>query len=87
MNRNEWIENIDANENEKQRRVVMRVMEMKEDAKEVRMMNRRVCLMKWVKMSFEEMAKSTMVKWMIGKVKNARMMEWKEDGMRMMWDE
>ena len=42
MNRNEWIENIDANENEKQRRVVMRVMEMKEDAKEVRMMNRRV---------------------------------------------
>ena len=42
MNRNEWIENIDANENEKQRRVVMRVMDMKEDAKEVRMMNRRV---------------------------------------------
>ena len=42
MNRNEWIENMDANENEKQRRVVMRVMEMKEDAKEVRMMNRRV---------------------------------------------
>ena len=42
MNRNEWIENIDANENEKQRRVVMRVMEVKEDAKEVRMMNRRV---------------------------------------------
>ena len=42
MNRNEWIENMDANENEKQRRVVMRVMEMKKDAKEVRMMNRRV---------------------------------------------
>ena len=40
-----------------------------------------------VKMSFEEIAKSTMVKWMSGKVKNARMMEWKEDGMRMMWDE
>ena len=34
--------------------------------------------MKWVKMSFEEIAKSTMVKWMSGKVKNARMMEWKE---------
>ena len=43
--------------------------------------------MKWLKMSFEEIAKSTMVKWMSGKVKNARMMEWKEDGMRMMWDE
>ena len=43
--------------------------------------------MKWVKISFEEIVKSTMVKWMIGKVKNARMMEWKEDGMRMMWDE
>ena len=26
-------------------------------------------------MSFEEIAKSTMVKWMSGKVKNARMME------------
>ena len=38
-------------------------------------------------MSFEEIAKSTMVKWMSGKVKNARLMEWKEDGMRMMWDE
>ena len=38
-------------------------------------------------MSFEEIAKSTMVKWMSGKVKNAKMMEWKEDGMRMMWDE
>ena len=38
-------------------------------------------------MSFEEIAKSTMVKWMIGKVNNARMMEGKEDGMRMMWDE
>ena len=43
--------------------------------------------MKWVKMSFEEIAKSTMVKWMSGKVKKARMMEWKEDVMRMMWDE
>ena len=38
-------------------------------------------------MSFEEIAKSTMVKWKSGKVKNARMMEWKEDGMRMIWDE
>ena len=43
--------------------------------------------MKWVKMSFEENAKSTMVKWRSGNVKNARMMEWKENGMRMMWDE
>ena len=42
MHGNEWIENIDANENEKQRRVVMRVMEVQEAAKEVRMMNRRV---------------------------------------------
>ena len=29
MDAYEWIENIDANENEKQRRVVMRVMEVK----------------------------------------------------------
>ena len=29
MDRNEWIENMDANENEKQRCVVMRVMELK----------------------------------------------------------
>ena len=29
MDENEWIQNIDANENEKQRRVVMRVMELK----------------------------------------------------------
>ena len=29
MDGNEWIENIDANENEKQRCVVMRVMEVK----------------------------------------------------------
>ena len=43
--------------------------------------------MKWVKISFEEIVKSTMVKWMSGKVKNARMMERKEDGMRVMWDE
>ena len=43
--------------------------------------------MKWVKMSFEEIAKTTMVKWMSGKVKNARMMKWKENGLRMMWDE
>ena len=43
--------------------------------------------MKWVKMSFEEIAKSTMVKSMSRKVKKAKMMEWKEYGMRMMWDE
>ena len=43
--------------------------------------------MKWVKMSFEEIAKSTMVKCMSEKEKNAKMMEWKEDGMRMIWDE
>ena len=42
--------------------------------------------MKWLKKGFEEIAKS-MVKCMSGKVKKARMMEWKEDGMRMMWDE
>ena len=42
MDGNRWIENIDANRNEKQGCVVMRVMEVKEDAKEVRMMNRRV---------------------------------------------
>ena len=42
--------------------------------------------MKRVKMSFEEIAKSTMVKWMSGNMKNAKMMEWKEDGMRMIWD-
>ena len=29
MDGNEWIENIDANENENQERVVMRVMELK----------------------------------------------------------
>ena len=29
MDGNEWIENIDANENEKKRCVVMRVMELK----------------------------------------------------------
>ena len=43
--------------------------------------------MKWVKMSFDKISKRTMVKWMSGKVKNARMTEWKENGMRMMWDE
>ena len=31
MDGNEWIENIDANENEKQGCVVMRVMEVKEE--------------------------------------------------------
>ena len=29
INENEWIENIDVNENEKQRCVMMRVMEVK----------------------------------------------------------
>ena len=43
--------------------------------------------MKWLKMSFEKIAKSTMVKWMSGKVKNAIMMEWKENEIRMMWNE
>ena len=43
--------------------------------------------MKWLKKGFEEIAKTILVKWMSGKVKNTRMMEWKEDGMRMMWDE
>ena len=43
--------------------------------------------MKWKKMSFGEIAKSTMVKWMSGKSKNMKMMEWKEDRLRMMWDE
>ena len=43
--------------------------------------------MKWMKMSFEDIAKSTMVKWMSGEVKNARKREWKEDGMRKMSDE
>ena len=42
MNGNEWIENIDANRNEKQRGVVMRVMEVKEDGKEDGIINRRV---------------------------------------------
>ena len=42
MHGNEWIENIDANENEKQRRVVMRVMELKKDGKEYGIMNRRI---------------------------------------------
>ena len=42
MDGNEWIENIDANRNEKQRRVVMRVMEVKWDGKEDGIMNKRV---------------------------------------------
>ena len=42
MDGNEWIENIDANRNEKQRRVVMRVMEVKWDGKEDGIMYKRV---------------------------------------------
>ena len=42
MDENEWIENKDAIENEKQRCVVMRVMELKKDGKEDGMINRRV---------------------------------------------
>ena len=42
MDAYEWIENIDANRNEKQRRVVMRVMEVKLDGKEDGIMNRSV---------------------------------------------
>ena len=42
MDENEWIDNIDANENEKQRCVVMRVMKVKQDGKEDGIMNRRV---------------------------------------------
>ena len=42
MNAKEWIENIDANDNEKQRCVVMRVIELKKDGKEYGIMNRRV---------------------------------------------
>ena len=34
MDGNEWIENIDANGNEKQRCVVMRVMELKQNENE-----------------------------------------------------
>ena len=67
--------------------VVMRMMEGELGGKEIGLMNGRVCGMDWLKNSFEEIAKSTMVKWMSEKVKNARMMELKEDGMRMMWDE
>ena len=39
---NEWIENMDANENEKQRWVVMKVMEVKKDGKEDWIMNSSV---------------------------------------------
>ena len=42
FNGNECIENIDANENEKKRCVVMRVMQLKWDGKENGIMNRRV---------------------------------------------
>ena len=42
MDGNEWIENIDANENEKQRRVVIRLMEVKYEGKEDEIVNRRI---------------------------------------------
>ena len=42
MDGNEWIENIDANMNEKQRCVVMRVMEVKWEGKEDGIMNKSV---------------------------------------------
>ena len=42
MDGNEWIENIDAKANEKQRCVVMRVMEVKWDGNKDGIMNRRV---------------------------------------------
>ena len=41
MDENELIENIDANENEKQRSVVMRVMEAEKGRKKGGIMNRR----------------------------------------------
>ena len=42
MDENEWIENIDANENEKQGCVVMRVMDVKWDGKEDGIMKTRI---------------------------------------------
>ena len=42
MDGNGWIENIDANENEKQGCVVMRVMDVKEELKEDGIMNKSV---------------------------------------------
>ena len=39
---NEWIESIKTNYNKKQRRVVMRVNEVKQNGKEDGIMNRRV---------------------------------------------
>ena len=43
MDGNEWIENIDAKANEKQRCVVMRVMEVKWDGNKDGIMYRWVC--------------------------------------------
>ena len=43
MDGNGWIENIDANRNEKQGCMVMRVMEVKWEGKEYGIMNKRVC--------------------------------------------
>ena len=42
MDGNEWIQNIDAKENENKERVVMRVMELKQEGKEDGIMNGRV---------------------------------------------
>ena len=42
MDENEWIEKIDANENEQQISVVMRVMELKQEGKEYGIMNKSV---------------------------------------------
>ena len=42
MDGNEWIENIGANDNENKERVVMRVMELKQEGKEDGIMNKSV---------------------------------------------
>ena len=42
MDGNEWIQNIGANDNENKERVVMRVMELKQEGKEDGIMNGRV---------------------------------------------
>ena len=42
MDGNEWIQNIGANDNENKERVVMRVMELKQEGKEDGIMNKRV---------------------------------------------
>ena len=42
MDGNEWIQNIGANDNENKERVVMRVMELKQEGKEDGIMNKSV---------------------------------------------